>query len=183
MNDESAAQPRQRVLYGTTSRRKMGNKVRTPRMPYQPPPRYLLTRPWEDSLWTGWPGNLWPAFTCCLVAQSCPTLHDPMDGGPWGSSVHGILQARIVELVAISLSRGSSQPKDWTHISCIGRRILYHWATWPAFTCWKKRNLYCSRLTIPKFFWENAGSRSTVLREQGRTRQSLGLVRIPLSKW
>ena len=47
-----------------------------------------------------------------LVAQSCPTLCDPMDWGPPGSSVHGIFQARILELVAIPFSRGSSQPGD-----------------------------------------------------------------------
>ena len=63
------------------------------------------------------------------VAQSCPTLCNPMDCSPPGSSVHGIVQARILEWVAISSSRRSPQLSDWTHISCIGRRILYHWAT------------------------------------------------------
>ena len=47
-----------------------------------------------------------------MCAQSCPTLCDPMDSSPPGSSVHGILQARILEWVAISFSRGSSQPRD-----------------------------------------------------------------------
>ena len=46
------------------------------------------------------------------VAQSCPTLCDPMDCSPPGSSVHGIFQARVLEWVAISFSRGSSQPRD-----------------------------------------------------------------------
>ena len=46
------------------------------------------------------------------IAQSCPTLCDPMDCSPPGSSVRGILQARILEWVAISSSRGSSQPGD-----------------------------------------------------------------------
>ena len=48
-----------------------------------------------------------------------------------GSSVHGILQAQILELVAIPFSRGSSWPRDWTHVShvsCNGRRVLYYWA-------------------------------------------------------
>ena len=52
-----------------------------------------------------------------------------------GSSVHGILQTRILKWGAISYSRGSSQPRSWTCISCvscIGRQILYHWATWEA---------------------------------------------------
>jgi len=53
-----------------------------------------------------------PACCCCLVTQWCPTLCDPMDCSPSGSSVHGISQARILEQVAISFSRGSSQPRD-----------------------------------------------------------------------
>ena len=52
-----------------------------------------------------------------------------MDCSPPGSSVHGILQARALEWVAISFSRGSSQPTDQTHISSINRLILYRWAT------------------------------------------------------
>ena len=52
-----------------------------------------------------------------------------MDCNPPGSSVHGILHARILEWVAISFSRGSSLFRDWTHVSCIGRWILYQWAT------------------------------------------------------
>ena len=64
---------------------------------------------------------------CCLVAKSCATLLWPH--GPHGSSVHGISQARRLEWVAISFSRGSSQPRDWTCISCIGRWILHHRVT------------------------------------------------------
>ena len=69
----------------------------------------------------------------CSITQSCPTLFDPMDCSPPGSSVHGISQARILEGVAISSSRGSSQPRDQTCISCvscIGRQVLYHRGTW-----------------------------------------------------
>ena len=58
-----------------------------------------------------------------------------MDCSLPGSSVHGIFQARILEWVAISYSRGPFKPRDWTHFSCvsyIGRRILYHCATWQA---------------------------------------------------
>ena len=60
----------------------------------------------------------------CEVAQSCPTLCHPMDCSPPGSSVHRISQARILDWVAISSSRGSSQPRDWTqvpYVSCV------HW--------------------------------------------------------
>ena len=66
---------------------------------------------------------------CCLVAQSCPTLCHPMVCSTPGSSVHGISQARTLEWIAISSSRGSSQLRDQMHISCIGGRVLYHWAT------------------------------------------------------
>ena len=58
-----------------------------------------------------------------IVTQSCPTLCDPMDCSPTGFSVHGILQARILERVAISFSKGSSRPRDWTDISYIDRKI------------------------------------------------------------
>ena len=72
---------------------------------------------------------LWIAFCCfCLVAKSCSTLCDPMDSSLTGSSVHGISQIRILEWVAISFSRGSSQLRDQTCIFCISRWILYHWA-------------------------------------------------------
>ena len=60
-----------------------------------------------------------------LVAQSCPTLCDPIDCSPPGSSVHGIFQARILEWVAISFSRGSSWPRDWTWVSHISGRFFY----------------------------------------------------------
>ena len=62
-----------------------------------------------------------------MCAQSCPTLCNPTDCSPPGSSVNGIFQARTLEWVAISSSRGSSQPRDWTCISCVSGWILYHW--------------------------------------------------------
>ena len=64
-----------------------------------------------------------------LVTQSCLTLCDHMDCSPPGSSVHGILQARILEWVANSSSRGSSWPRDWTHISCTEGRFFTIWST------------------------------------------------------
>ena len=67
-----------------------------------------------------------PCWWWCSFSKSCVTLCDPMDCSPLGSSVHGILQARLLEWVAISFSRESSQPSDQSCISCIGRRILYH---------------------------------------------------------
>ena len=59
--------------------------------------------------------------------QSCPTLCNPTDYSLPGSSVHGILQARILELVTISSTRGSSQPSDWTWVSCIEGRFFTDW--------------------------------------------------------
>ena len=68
-----------------------------------------------------------------LVAQECPTLYDPMDCSPPGSSVHEILQARILEWVAISFSRGCilqvsvermQNPTVYCH--CLGELILIH---------------------------------------------------------
>ena len=64
-----------------------------------------------------------------LVIQSCPTLCDPMDCSPPDSSVHGILQARILEKVAILFSRGPSWPWDQTSVSCTAGRFITVWAT------------------------------------------------------
>ena len=58
------------------------------------------------------------------VTQPCPTLWDPMD-----YTVCGILQARILEWVAFLFSRGSSQPRDWTQVSCIAGGFFTSWAT------------------------------------------------------
>ena len=63
------------------------------------------------------------------VTQSCLTLCDPTDCNPPGSSIHGIFQARILERVAISFSRRSSHPRDWTQVSCIAGRRFTTWAT------------------------------------------------------
>ena len=67
------------------------------------------------------------------VTQSSLTLCDPMD-----YTVHGILQARIQEWVAFPFSRGSSQPRDWTQVSCIAGRFFTSWATrgFQPWHCW-----------------------------------------------
>ena len=62
------------------------------------------------------------------MSNSC----DPVDSSPLGFSVHGIFQARILEWVAISSSRGSFWPRNWIYVFCIDRWILYHWVTWEA---------------------------------------------------
>ena len=98
-------------------------------VPQLPPLLLLRASPVAQSR-QDWVTNTFFHFCCCLVAQLCPTLcEQTMDHSPPGSSVCGILQARIPAWVAISFSRGSSWLRDRTHVSSISRRILYHWAT------------------------------------------------------
>ena len=63
------------------------------------------------------------------VAQSCPTLCDSMNCSLPSFSIHGLFQARVLEWTAISFSRGSSQPRDRTWVSCIAGRCFTVWAT------------------------------------------------------
>ena len=70
---------------------------------------------------------------CAKSLQSCLTICDPMDCSPPGSSVHGVLQARILEWISISFSRGSSQPGDQTHVSHVSR--ICRWV--PSSTTWE----------------------------------------------
>ena len=72
--------------------------------------------------------NILPWGRACVHA--CCSSSNPMDYSPPGSSLHGIFQARILEWMVIPSSRGSSPPRDWTHVSyfsCIGRRVHYHY--------------------------------------------------------
>ena len=90
----------------------------------------------------------WTKYLPPAAAQSGLTLCDPMGYSPPRSSVHGIPQARILEWVAIFFSRGSSQPRDQTHvscISCIGRQILYHCTTWEALYATHERQILNSK--------------------------------------
>ena len=81
------------------------------------------------------------------VAQSCPTLCDPMDCSLPGS-IHEIFQARILEWVAISFSRGSSRSREWTWVSRISGRRFTVWATRGAFS-----NLYVFLLRTTSFIF------------------------------
>ena len=80
-------------------------------------------------------------YLCVLVAQLCPTVCDPTDCSPSGSYVHGILQKRILELIAIPFSRGSAQPRDWIQVSNIAESFFTVWAT-------TKNNLKVDQPTI-----------------------------------
>ena len=73
----------------------------------------------------------------------------PWNCSPPGSSVHGILQARILEWGAISSSRGSSRPRDLICISLIIRRTLYHWATWEALVAFKHTSKIHHTFCVP----------------------------------
>ena len=78
------------------------------------------------------------AAAAAKLLQSCPTLCDPIDSSPPGSAVPGILQARTLEWVVISFSRGSFRPRGWTQASSIASRRLNLWATREAQipNCW-----------------------------------------------
>ena len=93
-------------------------------------------------------GKLWPTSSQVKsLTQLCPTLCNPVDCSPPGSFVCGILQARILEWVAISFSRASSRHRDRTQVFCIAGRRFNLWATREALIP-----------TIFKFFYTNLGS-------------------------
>ena len=83
----------------------------------------------QSRTWLKWLSSSSSSIVYCEVTQSCPTLFDPVGCSLPGFSVHRILQARILEWVTISFSRGSSWPRDRTQVSCIGGRRFNLWAT------------------------------------------------------
>ena len=116
-----------------------------------------------------------------LVAQSCPTLCDPVDCSPPASSVHGILEAIILECKAIPFSIGTSWPRDWTWVSCIAGALPFEPSGKPFAT-----------LVIPNclvkifFFWEF--SRGLMFRIPALHYHGLGLsiawgTEIPQAMW
>ena len=92
-----------------------------------------------------------------LVTKSCPTLYNALDCNPPGSSIHGISQARILEWVAVSFSRGSSWLRNRTHL-LHWREILYHWATREAQTfhyVYVNQNIRLYTLNIYIFYFKD----------------------------
>ena len=95
----------------------------------------------------------------CLVTQSCPTLCNPMECSPPSFSVHGILQTRVLEWVAMPSSRGSSQTRGWTQVSHIAGEFFTDWATREAFLfigCYIKsgrNSIYCVSRTFLLLQW------------------------------
>ena len=101
------------------------------------------------------------------VAQSCPTLRDPMASSLPGSSIHGILDARILEWVAISFSRRSFRPRDRTQVSCIAGRCFTLWATREAPNKAKPiPNYLLKQLWISMLQKEYLGSGCSLLKSQ-----------------
>jgi len=83
--------------------------------------------------------HFWKSAVLCWGAQSCPVLCDPVDCSPPGSSVHGILQASILEWIAMPSSRGPSWPRDQTQVSCIAGGFFTILATREALPPQKKK--------------------------------------------
>ena len=82
----------------------------------------------QATLWTPVEFTFSSIKVKALVIQPWRAFCDPIDCSPPGSSVHRILQVKILEWVAIPLSRGTSQPKDWTQVSCIAGGFFTIWA-------------------------------------------------------
>ena len=83
-------------------------------------------------------------MSMCLVAQLCPTLCHSMDCSLPVSSIHGILQARILEWVAIAFSRGASWPRDRSQVSYTTGGFFTIWATWGVAVFFNvSNNVYC----------------------------------------
>ena len=92
------------------------------------------------------------------LLPSCPTVSNPLDCSPPGSSVHGIFLAIILEWVAMPSSRWSFQLSDRTyisHLACIGRRVLYHLSktAWEALAYWEKSKGYLHLSLTQNFQW------------------------------
>ena len=81
------------------------------------------------------PAQHWGGPVLCLVAQSCPTLCDSMDCSPPGFSVHGDSPGKDTGVGCMPSNRGSSQPRDWTQISCTAGRLFTVWATREVVEC------------------------------------------------
>ena len=104
---------------------------------------YLVLWVGTVTMWTQWELKV-------LVAQSCPTLCDPMDCSPPGSSVHGILQARILEWVAIPFSRGSSRARDGTWVLLHADGFFTVWAT--NWAHWERLRELFLKANIPRVY-------------------------------
>jgi len=141
-----------------------------PRITISPKRSSLIQFSGEVKKWLDWECMCY--VLCAKLLQSCPTLCSPMDCSPPGSSVHAILQARILEWVAIPLSSRSSQARDRTCVSCIAGGFFTVWATREvehsitklskielkvSRICHPKICLYGIKITLSWLFWEIVG--------------------------
>ena len=103
---------------------------------------------WKTDSWGTEEKSLCVCVCVCVCMLSCVGLFcNPMDCCPPGSSILGNIQARIMEWVAISFSRGSSQPRDQIYVLCISRQILYLWAIWEAHSNTRMSRIQSTDLT------------------------------------
>ena len=124
------------------------------------------------------------AYCCCFSHSVVSNFLWPLDCSLPGSSVHGVSQARILEWGVIFFSRWSSQTRDWACISCIGRQILYHWASREAQRCTTNCKNNCIYSFIHSLIYYKPAPHSSTLawkipwtEEPGRL-QSMGLLRV-----
>ena len=95
----------------------------------------------------------WTYKVSCLnlFSHSVVSFCDSMNCSPTGSSVHGILQARTLESVALPFCRGSSQPRDLTcvsYFSCVGRQVLYHHGHHQMLARWQFQSKQCVKTNL-----------------------------------
>ena len=109
-------------------RRTISNYVPRETKTYLQSHKNLYMNAYSSLIWKNWKHPKCPSMKWSQVAQSCPILCDPMDCSLPGSS-HRIFQAKVLEWVAISFSRGSSPPRDRTQVSCTAGRWFTVWAT------------------------------------------------------
>ena len=88
----------------------------------------MWVKSWDCKLLRPWVSCVCVCVCVCVCARAQSLSRDPMDWSLPGSSVHGSSQGSLLEWIAISFYRDSSQLRDWTCVSCIGRWVLYHWA-------------------------------------------------------
>jgi len=132
---------------------------------------FLLSVPETYLFSCWWAGKIHPPpysglvtfhYCCCLVTKSSLTLCNLVDCSPPGFSVHGIFLARILEWIAISFFRGSSQPRKWTHVSWVGRwmdSLLLGHLTWLIIMSVSQsvcREMAISVLSVQEIIWKTS---------------------------
>ena len=118
-------------------------------MGFWPAVKHVQKKKWWEVIALGDTTDQWGRGGGGLVTKSCPTLCDPMDCSP-PASVHGIFQARILEWIAFSFCRGSSQPRNRTQVSCTAGRFFTYWAVREVHEEQSNENALC--FLFPPFY-------------------------------